>query len=63
MGAQSMREDEAAPSRGRMLNNVTWSGQLQNLHMHLRALESRHGAAKPAAVNKEFTHKTTSGFC
>lgn len=63
MGAHSMREDEAAPSWGKMLKNMPLSGQLQNLHMHGRALNSSHGAAKPAAVNKGFVwSKTSSGF-
>lgn len=64
MGAHSMREDEAAPSCGRMLKNMPLSGQPQNLHTHGRALNSSRGAAGPAAVQKGFIQcKTSSGFC
>lgn len=64
MGAHSMPEDEAPPSWGRMLKNMPLSGQLQNLHTRGRALNSRHGAAEPAAVNKGIIQcKTSSGFC
>lgn len=40
MGAHSMREDEAAPSWGRMLKGMHLSGQLQNLRTHERALKA-----------------------
>lgn len=64
MGAHSAREGEAAPSGGRMLKNMPLSDQPQNLYTRGRALNSRHGAAKPAAVNKGFIRcKTSSGFC
>lgn len=40
MGAHSMREDEAAPSWGRMLKDMPLSGQPQNLHMCERELKA-----------------------
>ncbi|XP_025946654.1 ATP-binding cassette sub-family D member 4 isoform X3 [Apteryx rowi] len=64
MGAHTMREDEAAPSWRRMLKNMPYSDQLQNLLTLGRALSSRCGAAEPTAINKESVWcKTISGFC
>lgn len=60
MGAHSMREDETAPSWGRMLKDMPLSGQPQNLHIHGRALNSRHRAAEPVAVNERFIQCKTS---